>query len=776
MGEILKIQDFNRGATLKQGDTTTLRYYLYDADEERIEDIIGQSVEVVFIKKGQIHYRTTGAVDDMFVCTFSIDEVLRAGTYHIEFIVSGHIFPSGDKPYFTITRSSKGIDDAIIYAYGFEDFLIRAVDKLNERFVDVTKERLGLDQVLNIEQASRADLDALDARIDDLSKDSIGLGNVLNVTQASKVEFDAFAQATNDQFTTIGTGEQENSAKVYYVDTVVQMKTLNSLKVGDNVVTVGYYAPNDGGGANYRIIATKVQTTHYSESLNNGLFADLMDIQTNGHIDIRWLGAISDFDPITKTGTNVAPYMQRALDITNQHLGMPIKLLGNYYWGTTITTPTDFNIYGEHRPNRTMTGIANNPTATLKSPSELYINPALSCAIHLKGMGGATLQSPKTTHLTVEKLLVHSMGRTADFVRCTAFGGPSRPGYCQDLHATGLRNVFLFDFEEGSSDLGTNYYNFSVRGGCDSYTVNSFISSIGRNTVSASLGGLNVFDNTLEWMNQGAIKAYNLFGYNQVKNNLMEGSPEVLDVSINKGHIDVVGNYFEANQGSFRVRGALGSTPSQVSAKIYGNFFLINTTEYYFSGINLLEMDLGIPLNKTHYNNVILNDTWPLYGVTLKNNVQSYGIATPRIKNIREADRLENQLVFKAGTTSIAEGIQGKALGSTFSLLGSAYKQRTINKDDYIIFNFYKTYGLIAMGTYATGGSPILDFGISSVYEVEGYYTVVLQANATIPEIGLSAYKVNAADTIYFSDVLMTIVPSANGADTLGKYVGIPVV
>lgn len=568
----------------------------------------------------------------------------------------------------------------------------------------------------------------------------------------------------------------EKLTKITYVDTVAQMKALNNLRVGDNVTTVGYYSPNDGGGAEYKIIATKAETKDYSESLSNGLFADLLNIRKSGYVDIRWLGAVSDFNPVTKTGTDVAPYMQKALDITNVKLGTPIKLLGNYYWGTSITTATDFNIFGEHRSNRLMVGTANNPTVRQKSPSELYINPSLAWAIHLTGMGGIPVEDAKATHLTVEKLLVHSAGRTADFVRCTAFGAPSRAGWCQDIQATGLRNVFLFDFLDGSSSLGTNYYNFSVRGGCDSYTVNSFIHAIGRNVTSASLGGLNVFDNSLEWMSQGAIKAYNLFGYNQVKNNLMEGSPEVLDVTINAGHIDVVGNYFEANQGKFRVRGAQGSTPSQVTAKIYGNFFLINDTDYYFSNINLLEMDIGIPLDRTYYNNVILNDTRSLYGVKIKNNVQAYGISSPRIRSVTEDTLQANQFIIKAGTTKIADGIQGKALGTSFSLMGSAYKQKTIGINDYVILNFYKSAGYIAMGAYKTGGSPILDYQISSVYETEGYYTVVLKANTSETEIGLSATKVNANETVYISDVLVTVVSGASGDDKLGKYVGVPVV
>ena len=133
MSEILKVKDFNKGAILKQGDSTTLKYYLYDADEEQIESIIGKTAEVVFIKGGQVYYRTSGVISDLFICEFKIEEVLPTGVYHIEFLVDGHIFPSGDKPYFTLTASSKGINNQIITAHGFEEVVVLALEEVESR-------------------------------------------------------------------------------------------------------------------------------------------------------------------------------------------------------------------------------------------------------------------------------------------------------------------------------------------------------------------------------------------------------------------------------------------------------------------------------------------------------------------------------------------------------------------------------------------------------------------------------------------------------------------
>ena len=140
MEEIHKISDANTGSVLKQGDTTELKFKLYDANDDNIDHILNKPAEVVFLANGEVYYRTEGNVDDLYICTFTIDEVLPKGMYHIEFIVEGGIYPSGDKPYFTITRSSMGKDLNTIQAYGFEDLVIRTTEEVSKRLEDMVTE------------------------------------------------------------------------------------------------------------------------------------------------------------------------------------------------------------------------------------------------------------------------------------------------------------------------------------------------------------------------------------------------------------------------------------------------------------------------------------------------------------------------------------------------------------------------------------------------------------------------------------------------------------
>lgn len=55
--------------------------------------------------------------------------------------------------------------------------------------------------------------------------------------------------------------ELKLNKKPYYYNSVADMKADIKLKVGDVVFTLGYYEPNDGGGAIYRIVETSSDLT-----------------------------------------------------------------------------------------------------------------------------------------------------------------------------------------------------------------------------------------------------------------------------------------------------------------------------------------------------------------------------------------------------------------------------------------------------------------------------------------------------------------------------------
>lgn len=79
--------------------------------------------------------------------------------------------------------------------------------------------------------------------------------------------------------------------KPYYYNTVADMKADINLKEGDMVITLGYYEPNDGGGAEYRIINnSNITDDIVTILLENLLLAELI-IDT---VNIKQFGAKGD--------------------------------------------------------------------------------------------------------------------------------------------------------------------------------------------------------------------------------------------------------------------------------------------------------------------------------------------------------------------------------------------------------------------------------------------------------------------------------------------------
>lgn len=73
---------------------------------------------------------------------------------------------------------------------------------------------------------------------------------------------------------------------------VQAMKSDTSLTVGSICSTLGYYSPNDGGGAQYRIVSSGSPDNGYIHKLNNNLFAQMI-IQDNS-ANLKQFGAVGD--------------------------------------------------------------------------------------------------------------------------------------------------------------------------------------------------------------------------------------------------------------------------------------------------------------------------------------------------------------------------------------------------------------------------------------------------------------------------------------------------
>ena len=136
MSGILRLENLNKGTTLKQGDKTVLSYRLSDADGEQL-DIAGKTavarlMHPDFTRIGYESEALTVSADN--TVQFSIDSIIPSRLYYLEITVDGqYIFPSrSDEGKLSIDRSSMGAEITIIENAGIDAVVRKAVDLINE--------------------------------------------------------------------------------------------------------------------------------------------------------------------------------------------------------------------------------------------------------------------------------------------------------------------------------------------------------------------------------------------------------------------------------------------------------------------------------------------------------------------------------------------------------------------------------------------------------------------------------------------------------------------
>ena len=117
--------------------------------------------------------------------------------------------------------------------------------------------------------------------------------------------------------------------KPYYFNTVADMKAYN-LSAGDMAITKGYYSSNDGGGAEYNIVAS---TSNYSETLNNNLKAELIIKDT---INVKQFGAKSNDNSFNNT-----EIIQYCLNNYKN-----IYIPDGYFYTNSLFMKTSTNLFG----------------------------------------------------------------------------------------------------------------------------------------------------------------------------------------------------------------------------------------------------------------------------------------------------------------------------------------------------------------------------------------------------------------------------------------------
>ena len=154
-------------------------------------------------------------------------------------------------------------------------------------------------------------------------------------------------------------------------DSVAQMKSDGSLKPGMYALTAGFYQPNDGGGATYKVVNS---TKLHAETLDNGKMAEL--IIDNNVLNVRTFGAVGDgLSDDTSSILSAISYIKSIFPTVGnpwEHSSYPYLVLripsGNYRITSVVNIPPYITIKGD--------GINNTIVRFIGKESKFYANNA----------------------------------------------------------------------------------------------------------------------------------------------------------------------------------------------------------------------------------------------------------------------------------------------------------------------------------------------------------------------------------------------------------------
>ena len=160
------------------------------------------------------------------------------------------------------------------------------------------------------------------------------------------------------------TVEEKIGKKTYYFNNVAEMKAYK-LKNGDYVTTLGYYAANDGGGANYLISNSAFISSIY-ENLNNGKYANLINkIQSDSIINFIKYCETKTLN--NEEYTDWLPAFQKMIEYGYRSIYVPV---GTFKISDTLTIEVPVRIYGD-TPENSVIMLMNNENIEGNSVIEL---------------------------------------------------------------------------------------------------------------------------------------------------------------------------------------------------------------------------------------------------------------------------------------------------------------------------------------------------------------------------------------------------------------------
>ena len=238
--------------------------------------------------------------------------------------------------------------------------------------------------------------------------------------------------------------------KIYQSSNVSDMKAMD-LKVGDNVITLGYYNINDGGSATYTIVddSTLVENGISIHTLTNGLKAKII---LNGSLNVLQAG-------VKNTGLLANDAAQKLQQCINLYDNIFIPN-GSYYVSTTINIPSEKTIIGENVAKTIIKGgmtsgfifqsIDKSYDITIENMTMYADNNKLCSGIYLQASSNTDLQHYDVTH-RLSNINMNWLDTGIKMDSC--------------VRGTWLSNIKIYKSKTGFNLLGTdNFVNDCVSG------------------------------------------------------------------------------------------------------------------------------------------------------------------------------------------------------------------------------------------------------------------------------------------------------------------------
>lgn len=229
--------------------------------------------------------------------------------------------------------------------------------------------------------------------------------------------------------------------KASYYNSVSEMKADNLLKSGMTAVTLGYYEPNDGGGAVYLIDNKETNYSRINIKLNNNLYANII---IKGYINVLTAGVKND--GITPTSDKINSLLQN-LKFNKLYFPRGIYLLDKKL---ICSNSIDVSLIGDSFQNENYYS-DNSRNNTIFTITDNYTDNCL-------------IESDKSTRICIEKILFYGKSYKISCDNQISTTGNIHNMYTENTILSGLSGIilngaqsFIDDcFFDGFSDNGIN--------------------------------------------------------------------------------------------------------------------------------------------------------------------------------------------------------------------------------------------------------------------------------------------------------------------------------